>query len=118
MQGVDLVAAFELLVKQLRDEGELGDNLVAKRTSGDVIEVTAQVPHDPAGVTFQFLQCLAQAVELFGMGMAADLASPNGAPGGRRTDATPSRPLAPGRQAAPVPFRKAWRLWDGRWPFP
>lgn len=63
MQGVDLVAAFGVLVEQLRDQGELGNNLVAKRASGNVIEVAAQVPHDPVGVTFQLLQCLAHALE-------------------------------------------------------
>ena len=73
MQRVDLVAPLGLLVEQLRDEGELGGNLVAKRASDNVIQVAAQVPHDPAGVTFQLLQCLAHAAELLGVGIAAHL---------------------------------------------
>lgn len=70
---MDLVAAFRFLNQQLRDEGELGDDPVAQRSGGDVVEVTAQVAHDSAGVTLQRLQCLAHPPKRPGMSMAANL---------------------------------------------
>ena len=71
MQRIYLVAALGLLVQQVRDAGELGDDPVAQGSCGDIVEVTAQVANDPAGVTFKRLQCLAHPPKLFGMSMAA-----------------------------------------------
>lgn len=41
MQGLDLVAALGLLMQELRDQGELGDDPIPQASFGDVIEVTA-----------------------------------------------------------------------------
>lgn len=73
VQGMDLAAALCLLVQRQRDQGELGDDLVAKRAGGEFLQVTAQVPYHAASVTFQISQCLAHLPELFGLGIAADL---------------------------------------------
>lgn len=73
MQGVDLVGPLGLLVQQLRDQGELRDDPAAQIILGDVLQVAAQIAHDTAGIALQSFQCLAHALELLGMGVAAHL---------------------------------------------
>ena len=76
VQGVDLAAPLGLLVQELRDQGELGDDPVPQ--AGDILQMAPQVAHDPAGVALQLFQCLAHAPELPGMGVAADLQRQSG----------------------------------------
>ena len=73
MQGVDLVGPLGLLVQQLRDLCELGDDPMPQVSFGDVIEVAAQIAHDTARIALQPFQCFAHALELLGMGIAANL---------------------------------------------
>jgi hypothetical protein len=60
-------------MQQLRHEGELGDDAIPQVACGDVLQMAAQIAHDPASIALQLFQCLAHAIELFGMGIAADL---------------------------------------------
>ena len=73
MQGVDLVRTLGLLVQQVRHKGELGDDAIPQAALGDILQMAAQVAHDPAGIAFQLFQRLAHALELLGMGIAAHL---------------------------------------------
>ena len=73
VQGVDLVGPLGLLVQQLRDQGELRDDPVPQTALGDDLQVAAQITHDAAGVALQSFQCLAHALELLCMGVAAHL---------------------------------------------
>ena len=67
MQGVDLVTAPGLLVQELRDQGELGNDAIPQAALGDILQMAPQVAHDPAGVALQLFQRFAHALELSGM---------------------------------------------------
>lgn len=53
MQGIDIVRVLGALVKQLRHEAELPDDAIPQVVSGDVLQVAAEIPHDPTGVALQ-----------------------------------------------------------------
>ena len=73
MQSVDLAVALRPLVQQTADQHEGVQNPLAKRTAGDLIQLTADVTQDAAGVSLQHFQRLTHALELPGMGVAPDL---------------------------------------------
>lgn len=73
MQGIDIVRVLGALVKQLRHEAELPDDAIPQVVSGDVLQVAAEIPHDPTCVALQPFQFLAHAFELLCMGVAANL---------------------------------------------
>ena len=73
VQGIDPVTALCRLMQQLRDQRQFGGETPAQISLGDVLQVTAQVPHHPASITFEPLQGFTHAFELFGMGIAAHL---------------------------------------------
>ncbi len=76
--------------------------------------MATQVTHDPSGIAVQLFQGLAHVLELFGMGLAADLQRQPWRKARIKTAAVPPRPLAQGRQVDPAPARKAGRPSDER----
>ena len=65
-------------MQQLRHQGELSKDAIPQAAFGNIQQMAAQIAHDPTGVALQLLQCLAHALELLGMGLAANLQRQSG----------------------------------------
>jgi hypothetical protein len=61
------------LVQELGDKSELCDDALPQAAFGDVLQMAAEVTHDPAFISLLLFQCPAYALEFLGVGVPTNL---------------------------------------------